>query len=97
MNLQFENFLKHFAGEKSQKMQMTRLMVLERRGLLGSNNSIRSGSSLSFVSSSVESNPSMPLAGDKYSSMCESEKLNVLKIIRNLVDTFNSAASSTLA
>jgi hypothetical protein len=95
-NESFENFLKHFATDKNERMQMTRLKVLERRGLLRNNNSIKSGSSLSFVSSSVISNPSMP-AGEKYSSMYESEKQKVRTIIRNLVDTFNSAASSTLA
>jgi hypothetical protein len=60
----------------------------ERTGL-NSNRAIRSGSSLS---SSVESNPST-----RYSSMCENEKQKVRTIIRNLVDTFNSAASSTFA
>ena len=38
MNSQFEKFLKHFATEKNEKMNMTRLKVLERRGLLGNNN-----------------------------------------------------------
>jgi hypothetical protein len=102
-NNQFENFLKHCAAyEKEKRQTIPNLKVLERnRRALGNynynyNNSIRSGSSLSFVSSSVESNP-IPLAGERYSSMCENEKQNVRTIIRNLVDTFNSAASSTFA
>jgi hypothetical protein len=49
---------------------------LERRGLLG-NNSIRSGSSLSFSSSSVESNPATAV---RYSSMCENEKIKIRRI-----------------
>ena len=67
LNPQFEKFLKHFAIDKNEKLQLTRLKVLERRGLLGNNNNIGSGSS-----SSVESNQ-LPLAGERYSSMCENE------------------------
>jgi hypothetical protein len=87
---------------ENEKRAIPRSKVMERnRRALGNynynyNNSIRSGSSLSFVSSSVESNP-IPLAGERYSSMCENEKQNVRTIIRNLVDTFNSSASSTFA
>ena len=91
MNPQFETFLKHFAADKHEKQQLTRLKVQQRRELLGNNNSIRSGSSLP-----VESNPPI-LAGERYSSMCEAEKQKVRTIIRNLIDTFNSSASSTLA
>ena len=65
MNPQFETFLKHFAADKHEKQQLTRLKVQQRRELLVNNNSIRSGSSLP-----VESNPPI-LAGEKYSSMCE--------------------------
>jgi hypothetical protein len=99
LNPQFEKFLKHFAVDKNEKLQLTRLKVQQRRGLLGNNNynnRIRSGASLSFVSSSLESNQ-MPLAGERYSSMCENEKMKVRRIMKDLFDTFNSSASSTLA
>ena len=84
MNPNFQKFLETFTAQEYQKRQIPRLKVIERERKRIGDNRIRSGSSLSFVSSSssVESNP-IPLAGEKYSSMCENEKQKVRTIIRN--------------
>ena len=77
---------------ENEKRQIPRLKVLEGERAFGDyNNSIRSGSSLS---SSVESN-TMLLAGESYSSMCENEKIKIRRIVKNLIDTFNSSSSSS--
>lgn len=85
-------FINQLAMIENEKRQIPRLKVLEGERAFGDyNNSIRSGSSLS---SSVESN-TMLLAGESYSSMCENEKIKIRRIVKNLIDTFNSSSSSS--
>ena len=67
MNPEFQKFLEHCIAAKNKKQPLIRLKVGSNRN---SNNAIRSGSSLS----NQINNDLMPVADERYSSMCQNDK-----------------------